>query len=223
MRILITGANRGIGLALTKEFVRRGAEVFACCRKPEKFESLGAVQALPLRVDDPKSIAELAHRLNGEAVDVLINNAGIIGHPIERQMASTIDFSSWEEILRINTLGPARVLQAFLPHLKRAAQPKVMNVTSDLGALSHDDPILFGYSASKAALNKFMRLASIELKADGIAIGLVHPGWVQTDMGGANAPVDPTTSASGIAKVIDSLSLENTGGFWNWNGSQHEW
>jgi NAD(P)-dependent dehydrogenase (short-subunit alcohol dehydrogenase family) len=118
-------------------------------------------------------------------------------------------------------------MQALLPHLKRSAQAnamaKVMNITSDLGALSTDNPIYFGYSASKAALNKFMRLAALELKGDGIAIGVIHPGWVQTDMGGSNAPVSPIASATGIVKVIDQLDLSNAGGFWGWDGKEHAW
>jgi NAD(P)-dependent dehydrogenase (short-subunit alcohol dehydrogenase family) len=98
-----------------------------------------------------------------------------------------------------------------------------MNITSDLGAISHDDPIYLGYSASKAALNKFMRLAAPELKRTGIAVGLVHPGWVQTDMGGSAADISPDTSAAGIVKVIDRLNFDNAGGFWQWNGEVHGW
>ena len=100
---------------------------------------------------------------------------------------------------------------------------KVMNVTSDLGALSNDNAIYLGYSASKAALNKVMRLAALDLKRDGIAVGLVHPGWVQTDMGGSDAPIDPVTSATGIVKVIDRLDLSNAGSFWQWDGTVHPW
>jgi NAD(P)-dependent dehydrogenase (short-subunit alcohol dehydrogenase family) len=134
-----------------------------------------------------------------------------------------MDFAMWAEILNINTLAPVRVMHALLPHLKQSKQAKVMNVTSDLGALSNDNPIYLGYSASKAALNKYMRLAALELKEEGIAVGLIHPGWVQTDMGGSAAPISPLTSATGIVKVIDRLDLTNAGSFWQWDGALHEW
>ena len=227
--VLITGANRGIGLALTRLYTQRGDSVYACCRDPNAADELQAlskghsITVLSLSVDSEQSVAALARELSNTTIDVLINNAGIIGQPRESQTALGMDFALWEEILKVNTLGPARMLQALLPNLKRSSQPKVMNITSDLGALSHDDPIFFGYSASKAALNKYMRLAAIELKQHGVAVGLIHPGWVQTDMGGAAAPVTPTTSAKGIAAVIDQLSLATTGGFWQWDGQRHEW
>ena len=158
-----------------------------------------------------------------ETIDILINNAAIIGQPREGQMATAIDFALWAEILNVNTMGPVRVMQALLPNLKRSKQPIAMNITSDLGALSHDDPIYYGYSASKAALNKFMRLAALKLKHEGIAIGLIHPGWVQTDMGGSNAPIPVVESATGIADVTDQLCLNNAGSFWQWDGKLHEW
>ena len=228
-QVLITGANRGIGLALSKIYAERGDTVFACCREPKAAEQLlalgktHAVKVLALDVGDDPSVESLAKELSNTAIDTLINNAGIIGQPMELQTAKTIDFALWADILNVNTMGPARVMQALLPHLKRSRHPKVMNVTSDLGALSHDDAIYYGYSASKAALNKFMRLAALELKSDGVAVGLVHPGWVQTDMGGSAAPIKPAISAAGIVKVIDQLTLENSGSFWKWDGELHDW
>ena len=231
--VLITGANRGIGFALTKNYAQRGDTVFACCREPSQAEQLQAlaktskVNVLELRVDDEASVASLARVLPDTEIDILINNAGIIGQPGDRQTATTMDFAMWAEILNINTMGPVRVMQTLLPQLKRSAQVKamarVMNITSDLGAISHDDPIYLGYSASKAALNKFMRLAAPELKQKGIAVGLVHPGWVKTDMGGSGADISPVVSASGIVKVIDQLTLDNAGSFWQWDGQLHEW
>jgi NAD(P)-dependent dehydrogenase (short-subunit alcohol dehydrogenase family) len=98
-----------------------------------------------------------------------------------------------------------------------------MSVTSQLGALSLDSPFAFAYSATKAALNKFMRLAAIELRPRGIAVGVIHPGWVQTDMGGSTAPITPSASAAGIQEVVERLTLDTTGRFWKWDGSLHEW
>ena len=226
---VITGANRGIGLALATLYARRGDTVFACCRTPSNAKELQAlagnatVRVLPLDVRDDASVAALANTLGDNPVDVLINNAGVSGGPLEEQTATQMDFAAWADAFDVNAMGPVRVMQALLPALKRAKNPKVMSVTSQLGALSLDLAMAHGYSASKAALNKFMRLAAGELARDGIAVGLVHPGWVKTDMGGAGAHITPADSAAGIANVIDRLSLENTGGFWKWNGSAHDW
>jgi NAD(P)-dependent dehydrogenase (short-subunit alcohol dehydrogenase family) len=227
--VVITGANRGIGLALASLYAGRGATVFACCRTPSNAKALQAlaesatVRVLPLDVRDAASVATLASTLADAPVDILINNAGVSGGSVEEQTATRMDFAAWADAFDTNTMGPARVLQALLPHLKRAKNAKVMSVTSQLGALSLDLALAFGYSSSKAALNKFMRLAAGELSRDGIAVGLVHPGWVKTDMGGAGAHITPAESATGIANVVDHLSLENTGGFWKWNGSAHDW
>jgi len=227
--IVITGANRGIGLALASLYARRGDTVFACCRTPSSANALQALaegaslRVLPLDVRDEASVATLASTLGDTPVDTLINNAGVSGGPLEEQTATRMNFGAWADAFDTNAMGPVRVLQALLPSLKRAKNPKVMSVTSQLGALSLDLALAFGYSASKAALNKFMRLAAGELSRDGIAVGLVHPGWVKTDMGGAGAHITPAESAAGIANVIDRLSLENTGGFWKWNGSAHDW
>jgi NAD(P)-dependent dehydrogenase (short-subunit alcohol dehydrogenase family) len=227
--VLITGANRGIGLALANVYARRGDSVFACCRTPAKAEALQAlakdhsVIVLSLDVGNDESVAALPSLLATAPVDILINNAGVNGGPGEQQTAASMNFAAWAEALHVNSMGPVRVLQALLPALKRSRNPKVMSITSQLGAISFDMAFALGYSASKAALNKFMRLAAIELKPEGIAVGLVHPGWVKTDMGGPGAAITPEESAAGIAKVIDELSLENTGAFWKWNGSRHEW
>ena len=227
--VVITGANRGIGLALTTVYAQRGDTVFACCRTPGKAKELHAlakthsVTVVPLDVGDDKSVAALAKQLGSTPVDTLVNNAGIGGGPPEEQTATSMNFAAWAETFNVNSLGPVRVMQALLPALKRSRSPKVMSVTSQMGAISLDMAFALGYSASKAALNKFMRLAATELKSQGIAVGVIHPGWVKTDMGGPGASITPSESAAGIAKVIDQLSLQNTGGFWKWNGTRHEW
>jgi NAD(P)-dependent dehydrogenase (short-subunit alcohol dehydrogenase family) len=227
--VVITGANRGIGLALATLYAERRDTVFACCRAPDKAKELSAlakshaVTVVPLDVRSDESVAALAQLFTETSVDTLINNAGVSGGPEKQQTATHMDFAAWADALNVNTLGPVRVMQALLPALKRSGDPRVMSVTSQLGALSLDMAFALGYSASKAALNKFMRLAAPELKRHGVAVGVVHPGWVKTDMGGPGASITPQESAAGIAKVIDALSLENTGGFWKWNGSRHDW
>jgi len=227
--VVITGSNRGIGLALATVYAERGDTVYACCRAPSKAVELlalakkHAVTVVTLDVGDDKSVATLAKRLESSVVDTLINNAGVSGGPPEEQTATNMDFAAWADAFNINALGPVRVMQALLPALKRSRSAKVMSVTSQLGAISLDMAFALGYSASKAALNKFMRLAASELKSHGVAVGVIHPGWVKTDMGGPGASITPSESAAGIANVIDQLSLQNTGGFWKWNGSRHDW
>lgn len=227
--VLVTGANRGIGLALTAAYAQRGDTVLACCRAPNDAAQLQTltkrhpVTVLSLRVDDAESVAALARQLASATLDVLINNAGVSGGPLESQTATTMDFGAWAEAFAVNTMGPVRVMHALLPQLQRARSPKVVSITSQLGALSLDLTLAYGYSATKAALNKFMRLAAIDLKPRGIAVGLIHPGWVKTDMGGPGAQITPATSAAGIVKVVDELTLDTTGRFWKWNGRPHDW
>src|SRR5437762_13150832 len=193
--VVITGSNRGIGLALTTVYAERGDTVFACCRAPAKAKELQAlakkhpVTLVPLDVGDDASVAALAKQLAGTTVDTLVNNAGVSGGPPEQQTATSMNFAAWADAFNVNALGPVRVMQALLPALKRSRSAKVMSVTSQLGASSLDMAFALGYSASKAALNKFMRLAASELKTQGIAVGVVHPGWVKTDMGGPGASI----------------------------------
>jgi NAD(P)-dependent dehydrogenase (short-subunit alcohol dehydrogenase family) len=227
--VVITGANRGIGFALAGLYAARGAKVFACCRAPSEAKDLATLArlhvltVLPVDVSDDASVAALGAALGATPVDVLINNAGVSGGPLEQQTATRMDFATWADTFNVNSIGPVRVLHALLPALKRAQKPKVMSITSQLGAISLDLALAYGYSASKAALNKFMRLAAPDLARDGIASGVIHPGWVQTDMGGPGAQITPAESAAGIAQVIDQLSIENSGGFWKWNGGRHDW
>jgi NAD(P)-dependent dehydrogenase (short-subunit alcohol dehydrogenase family) len=227
--VLVTGANRGIGLALATAYAQRGDSVLACCREPTEAAELHAlakrhaVTVLALRVDDAESVVALARHLSNAALDILINNAGVAGGALAGQTAVAMNFDAWAKAFAVNTMGPVRVMQALLAQLQRAPSPKVMSVTSQLGALSLDLTLAYGYSATKAALNKFMRLAAIDLKPQGIAVGVIHPGWVQTDMGGPGAHITPAASAAGIVKVVDSLTLETTGRFWKWDGSLHDW
>jgi NAD(P)-dependent dehydrogenase (short-subunit alcohol dehydrogenase family) len=227
--VVITGANRGIGLALASLYAGRGDRVVACCRAPSNAKDLAALAqshaltVLPVDVGDDASVSALATALASTPIDVLINNAGVSGGPLEHQTATRMDFAAWADAFNVNSIGPVRVLHALLPALKRAQRPKVMSITSQLGAISLVLALAYGYSSSKAALNKFMRLAAPELARNGVASGVIHPGWVQTDMGGANAQITPAESAAGIATVIDRLSLDNSGGFWKWNGDRHDW
>ena len=225
--ILVTGTNKGVGLEITRLLSNRGDRVIACCRRPLEATALnkleGNIDIQEVSVGEDESVSQLAIRLKGVAIDTIINNAGTMGPEAKRQSALDMDFNGWADAFNINSMGPVRIMQALLPNLKMTESPKVMTVTSQMGALSLDMTSAHAYCSSKAALNKFMRLASIDLKPDGIAVGLVHPGWVRTDMGGPRAHLSPEESAAGCIEVTDTLSLDNTGGFWKWNGETHDW
>lgn len=225
--VLITGANRGIGLELVKEYAARGDTVIACCRDPRAATALaavpGKVEVHALDVADADSVAALATALRARPIDILVNNAGILGPDYPQQTAFEMDFDGWARTFAVNTMGPVRVLHALIDNLRAGERPRVVNITSQMGALSLDMTMGFGYSATKAALNKFMRLAAIELGKEGIHVCLVHPGWVQTEMGGAQADITPAESAHGIVATVDKLDASTNGSFWKWNGEPHDW
>ncbi len=156
-------------------------------------------------------------------VDILINNAGTPGPAPNQQAALSMDYEGWMDAFAVNTMAPLRVLQALHPILKGSDNAKAITITSQMGALDLNWPVMYAYCSSKAAVNKVMRMISVELAKDDIAVGLLHPGHVQTDMGGPNAEITPEESASGIIAVIDDLTLDNTGCFMKWNGEPHNW
>ena len=225
--LLITGTNKGVGLELTKIYAARGDTVYAACRNPAEAGELkaieGDVNVIEAVVGDSASVTAMATALDGVAIDVVVNNAGMAGPSFDQQTTYEMDFEGWAETFNVNSMGPVRVMQALLPNLRLGNQAKVVPITSQMGALSLDMVAAHAYCASKAAINKFMRMASIDLKKEDIAVGLIHPGWVQTDMGGPRADLTPAESAAGVAAVTDQLSLSNTGGFWKWNGETHDW
>ncbi len=146
-----------------------------------------------------------------------------MGPDSSAQTALNMDFDGWAETFAVNTMGPVRVLQALLPNLKKSSSARVVNITSQMGAISLDMPLAFAYCSSKAALNKFTKLAAGSLAEEGIHVCLIHPGWVKTDMGGKGAEITPAQSAAGIAETIENLNQKTTGSFWKWDGQPHEW
>lgn len=227
--ILITGANRGIGLALTEAFADRGDTVIATVRRPEHLEGLATVMARHpatvevhrLEVTDRGSIAALAERLAGRPIDVLINNAGIIGP--ERQSSLDMDFDGWIETLRVNTLAPLAVAQGFLPNLRLGEHPKILTVSSGMGSMAFSKSDQVAYRSSKAAVNKAMQCLATDLRGEGIAVAVCHPGWVKTDMGGGGADISPEMSATGLTRVVDRMSLSRSPEFLAWDGAVVPW
>ncbi len=223
--VLITGANRGIGLELTKRYAAAGHEVLACCRQgadTAALDGLDNVRVLNVAVADGESVAALAAEVGDQPIDILINNAGTPGPAPEQQSALQMDYDGWMDAFAVNTMAPLRMVQAFHDNLK-AAGGKAITITSQMGALDLNWPVMYAYCSSKAAVNKVMRMISLELAKDGVAVGLIHPGHVKTDMGGPNAAIDVEESATGIMAVIDNVSLDDTGCFMTWEGKPHNW
>ena len=227
--ILVTGANRGLGFGLVKALAERGERVIAACREPER---ASALQALPLTsgrdiavcrmdVTDGASVAAARALIGDRPVHGLIANAGVIGP--QRQSTLDMDFAGFLDTLAVNAVGPLRVIQAFLPNLRAAERPKVLAVTSRMGSFANPGTDRAAYRVSKAALNRLMQMLARDLEPEGIAVGLVHPGWVRTDMGGAAAELGVDESIAGILRVFDSLSVETTGRFVNYDGTEISW
>ena len=226
--ILITGANRGIGLALTRCFLDAGAAVIAACRDPGNAAALrelgadhSALSIEPLEVRDQSSADVLAEKLKDTAIDVVINNAGITGG--SHQTVGDIDYEAWADTFEVNTIAPFRVANAFLPHLKKSDRPRLITVSSQMGALHRKGSGSYIYRSSKAAVNKVMHVMALDLRDDGIIICPVHPGWVQTDMGGPTADITPQESAEGLFNLISRLTIDDTGKFFKWNGEELAW
>ena len=232
---LITGANRGLGLEFVRQLLARGDAVTACCRAPEKaseLKALGAGNAADrlkiygFDVTDPDAIAALPAKLKGDGVqvDVLVNNAGVASFGEEKLGAFKAE--AMERVLLTNSVAPMLVVQAFLPWLEANNQsPKIVCITSSLGSITQTEGLTYGlsYGMSKAALNMGVKTLSSELKRRGIAILTLHPGWVQTDMGGANATLKPEQSIQGMLQVIDNLSVKNSGRFVDYTGKELPW
>lgn len=233
-RVVITGANRGLGLALATQLVGRGNTVIATCREPEAAAALQALEPawlFPLDVSSAESIDAFAGALvaEGQGVDVLINNAGIDATSlgIGDDERGVLDLAP-EILLRevhINAVGPLLLTRALLPRLREGTRPLVMNVSSQLGSMEvgrhHARDI--GYNVSKAAMNMITCALATHPDCAGVTCLTVHPGWVRTDMGGDQAPVSPAESAEGLVRIIDDAELGMSGSFLDYKGAVHPW
>jgi NAD(P)-dependent dehydrogenase (short-subunit alcohol dehydrogenase family) len=239
VRALITGANRGIGLEMARRMARRGDTVFATYREAARSEALmglarassGTLTAVEMDVRDLGSI-DRAHGIvagRTDALDVLVNNAGVGAEGRDFADARTtrdlghLEADDMLRMLHTNTVAPIVVAQRFMPLLKRGRSPKVVNVTSQMGSIAMTTGGSYAYRASKAALNMLTRNLAIDLRGEGIAVAMVHPGCVRTDMGGPDAPVGVEESVEGMIRVIDDLTLERTGRFWDHRGGDLPW
>jgi len=224
--VLITGANRGIGLALAMFLVNRGDRVIATMRDPFRIPDFlknaprERMVVLGMDVTDDRSVQRAADSVK-EPIDALVNNAGI--HGPRGASALDTDLALFAEVLAVNTIAPLRVARAFLPQLKQGKNPRILTVSSQMGALSGNTQGSMAYRTSKAAVNKAMQCLAADLKPEGVAAIVLHPGWVQTDMGGASADLTPEESARGIAGLIDMIGIKETGRFYRWDGTIHPW
>lgn len=225
--ILITGANRGIGLEFVKQYAENGDHIYATTRTPETATALqqlaskhANVKILALDVAHVAEIQNAAKQLADIAVDILISNAGI--YP-ESTFGNT-DPQAWLQAFQVNTLSTYYLAEAFLPHLRRASQAKVIAMTSKMGSL--DDNSSGGeyiYRSSKTALNMVAKSLALDLRDFSIAVATLHPGWVRTEMGGPNGLINTETSVSGLRKVIDDLTSEQSGEFIAYDGKSIPW
>jgi NAD(P)-dependent dehydrogenase (short-subunit alcohol dehydrogenase family) len=227
--IVITGANRGIGLALAQAFLRAGDHVIAACRAPDEAAALAALrkagqglEILPLEVTDASSISRFAAELRGRRLDVLVNNAGVMGGP--HQELRDMDYAAWLQTFEINTLAPFHLSVRLLDSLERAPRPRIVTLSSQMGAFGRElGSGRYAYRSSKTAVSKVMQVLANELRPRGVIVCPVHPGWVKTDMGGASAEISAEESAAGLHRLIDGLTLEQSGRFWTWDGREHVW
>lgn len=225
--VAITGAGRGIAFELVKQHLARGDRIFALVRNPEGAAALndlaassnGKITVHRMDVADSRSVAEGAASTGDAPINVLYNVAGVLGK-VEPQIDS-IDWDDFDESIEIMLKGPLRVLSAFLPRLSEGS--KVINFSSQLGASTWPYGGFWGYGAVKAGLNRLMRSVAVDLKDRGIVVGILHPGYVQTEMSGPGADISPEESASAIIHLTDRWSIADTGEFFKWNGEKHPW
>ena len=225
--VAITGAARGIGFELAKQHLAAGDRVFALARDPSNAAALndlaagsgGKLTVHAMDVAHAASVKAGAADTGSDPIDVLYNVAGVSGHRAPE--LESLDEDTWDALFAIMVKGPLHVLQAFLPRLHSGA--KVINVSSQIGASTWPYGGFYAYASSKAALNRLMRSVATDLKPRGIVVGLVHPGYVQTDMGGAQAVITPQESAEGLRSLAAGWTIDQTGDFFDWNGKRREW
>ncbi|TDJ61950.1 MAG: SDR family oxidoreductase [Proteobacteria bacterium] len=228
--ILITGANRGIGFELTQQYAEAGWRVIACCREPEKAQALDGVrsdhgeQVSIHRLDVTKSepIKALVTSMEDTPIDILLNNAGIYGQ--RDASLGNIDEDRWLETFRVNTIAPIKVMETFIDVVAASKRKVFATITSKMGSIADNTSGgSYVYRSSKAALNAAMKSAANDLEGRGISVVVIHPGWVQTDMGGPSALLSVEQSAKSIRELLGRVSIEDTGKFFNYDGTVIPW
>jgi len=233
--VLVTGANRGLGLEFVRQYAKDGWNVLACCRYPKDAQELQALAAVPehhiavecLDVTDHAAIDTLADLYHAQPIDLLINNAGIVGplplrDHIIKQRFGTMDYELWEEVLRTNAIGPIKIAEAFVENVALSDEKKIICLSSRVGSNVEGDVPAFSYGSSKAALNKAVTLLAQVLRERGIIAAVLCPGHAKTRLG-VGGDVEVEDSVTGMRRVIADLTLERTGTFTRYNGDNIPW
>src|SRR5215475_11952802 len=217
--VLVTGANRGLGLEFVRQYAANGWRVLAACRKPaaaaELKDIMGDVQVHALDMREDTQIPALAMTLAREPIDILINNAGVIG---PREHFGKTETQAWLDVFHVNSIAPAHMAEAFVDHLERGQRKLIVNITSKMGSITDNTSGgSYVYRTSKAALNMVARTLAVDLASRGITVVLFHPGWVRTDMGGPGALITPKESVSAMRDKISTLGPADNGKFFNFD------
>ena len=228
--VLITGANRGLGLEFARQYALANWKVIAACRQPDSASELKnlakqypQIQMEALDVVDFAQIDALSARLGGEAIDVLINNAGVYGDSAGKGFGN-LDYQAWQQTLTVNTIAPVKVTEAFLSQLEQGSDKLVVVISSLMGSITDNGSggsLL--YRSSKAGLNAVMKSLSIDVKPRQLGVLILHPGWVRTDMGGKNGLIDVEESVTGMREQIEKFQFEQSGCFIKYDGSLMPW
>jgi len=233
--VLVTGANRGLGLEFTRQYADAGWQVHAACRVPGAAVELDAlsdahpsITVHPVDVSSTESIERLREDLEGEPVDVLLNNAGQFGPKRNEQndpgqCFGTLDPSRWLDVMQVNALAPLLMAQAFVRNVSASEQKKVVTVSSELGSIAGTSGGLYAYRMSKAAVNMAMASLACDLASQRVIVAMFCPGWVRTDMGGSQAPLAVERSVAELRARIAALTLDDSGQFRLYDGSVLRW
>lgn len=228
--VLITGAARGLGYEMARQFAEQGERVFATCRDPDSATALkaaadasdGRLTVHRMDVTDMDSVQACARELDGVGIDILINNAGVFGG-LDTQTFQNMDYRNWAKELDIMLMGPFRVMQTFLPHVRNGTDKKIVSITSQVSAHAYDHVIGYAYATAKAGLNRAMTALAQEMKDEDLIFSLLHPGWIKTEMAGDVADLAPADAARDNIATIRGLTREDSGKFRKWDGGIHPW
>ncbi|GKS70363.1 NAD(P)-dependent dehydrogenase, short-chain alcohol dehydrogenase family [Nitrosomonas sp. PY1] len=229
--VLVTGANRGIGLEFVRQYAQDGWHVIACCRNPTTATKLHYLngqfpqylKVYALNMIDLAQIEQLSETLSTEAIDLLINNAGVYSSEHGDAFGAT-DYAAWQYVFQVNSMAPLKMAEAFIQQIARSELKTIVTITSKMGSIADNrGGGSYIYRASKAAVNVVMKSLSIDLGVQQIKAVLLHPGWVKTDMGGANALISVEQSVTGMRDVIRNLTLQDSGKFYGFDGKIVPW
>ena len=227
--ILVTGANRGLGIEFVEQYLNDGNEVIATYRNENSSMDLikmgnerSNLKLLQLDVSSNKSLNSFAENLGDSPIDIFINNAGVYGP--RNSSFGNVDEENWIPAIKINAIAPILLTQLIIKNIRSGADKKLIFVTSKMGSIDDNKGGgAYVYRSSKTALNAVVKSLSVDLENEGIVVALIHPGWVKTDMGGPNALIDKDTSVRGMTEVISNLDISSTGNFYNYDGSIIPW